>query len=164
MQEALMGVSFSVEGLTSPEEIAVAWRAVERYRQEQTKSPGHISNPPSGELDGGTAALASRIFKGFTWRPLGPAYAEIFRELLGAPDGRGVKIEDFVAKLNATADEMKARLSKLSGRMKRIATPEELARVRTPFMLFADIEYDGKSSQYRLTPAGREAAKRYLGQ
>jgi hypothetical protein len=161
VQEAILNMSFSIEGLISPEEVAVAWQAVQQHRQ--AKSPAQVSNSPSGELHGPTAELASRIYKGLTWRPLGPTYAEIFRELLDAPNGQEVKMEDLVTKLRATGDEVKARLSKLSGRMKRIATPEEIARVRTPFMLFADIEYDGKSSQYRLTPAGREAAKRYLG-
>lgn len=154
---------FSIEGLTSPEEVAVAWQAVQQHRQAQAKSPAQVSNSPSGELDGPTTALASRIYRGFTWRKLGPAYADIFRELLEAPKGQEVKIEDLATKLGVTVNVVKARLSKVSGRMKRIATPEEIARETTPFKLFADIGYDGKSSQYRLTPAGREAAKRYLG-
>lgn len=158
-----MNMTFSIGGLTSPEEVAVASRAVEHYRQTQTNSPAQYDNSSASELDAATGALADRIRRGFTWRALGPPYEAIFRELLDAPVGQAVKIEDLAKKLGASFDEIKARLAKLSGRMKRIATAEEIARLRTPFMLFAQIESEGGATQYRLTQAGREAAKRYLG-
>jgi hypothetical protein len=150
-------------GFNSLEEMAAASRAAEHYRKTQAKSPAEVDNSPTSELDAATGALADRILKGLTWRPLGAPYEEIFRELLDTPVGRAVKIEDLAKKLGASVDEIKARLAKLSGRMKRIATAEEMARLRTPFMLFAHIESEAGSTQYRLTPAGREAAKVYVG-
>jgi hypothetical protein len=164
----LKNASFSIDGL-SPEEVAVvavaAGHALEQHRQGQAKSPAQTGNAPSpaGEIDEATAELAGRIYKGFTWHQLGPHYAAIFETLLDAPEDQAIKLESLATQLKSTVDEVKARLSKLSGRMKRIATPQEIARVKTPFTLFADIEYDGTSTQYRLTQAGHEAAKRYLG-
>jgi hypothetical protein len=150
-------------GFNTVEEMAVASRAVENDRQAQAKSPIQVNNTLASELDAATGALADRILSGWRWRPLGAPYEALMAGLLDAPVGQAVKIEELAKKVGASFDEIKARLAKLSGRMKRIATPEEMSRLRTPFMLFAGIESEGGSTQYRLTPAGREAAKRYLG-
>ena len=164
LQEGALDTSFSIVGLRNPTEVAIGWQAIEQYRQAETASPAQTDDSPAGELDGTTAELAGRIHKGLTWHKLGPVYADIFQALLDTPKGQEIKIESLASKVGATVAEVKARLAKLSGRMKRIATPGEIARVRTPFLLFSDIEYGGVSTQYRLTQAGREAARRYLGQ
>ena len=158
-----MSASFSVEGLQSPAEVAVAWEAVERYRQSR-KTPQSENLPGTiPQIDGPTAALAERIYKGLSWRPLGPRYSAMLETWLNAPAGEAVASVDLAKKVGATRDELRANLSKLSGRMNRVATPEEAAAVRTPFLLLADIEYDEKnSSKHRLTPAGREAVRKYL--
>jgi len=88
----------------------------------------------------------------------------IFRELLDAPLGAEVRIEDLSKKIGATTEELRANTSKLSARMRRIATPEELAIYRTPFLLLADLTYnESKMARYTLTPAGRDALRRFLG-
>jgi hypothetical protein len=80
-----------------------------------------------------------------------------------APSGQAVPIADLGKAVGANYYELRASLAKLSGRMKRIATPEEAAALRSPFLLLAEVEYDEKkSSQHRLTPAGREAVRKYL--
>jgi hypothetical protein len=158
-----MSASFSVEGLQSPAEVAVAWEAVERYRQS-LKTP-QDENAPSTipQIDGPTAALAQRIYKGLIWRQLGPRYRAMLETWFNAPVDQAVPIVDLQDKVGATPNELRASLSKLSARMNRVATVEEAAAVRTPFLLLADIEYDAKnSSKHRLTLAGREAVRKYL--
>lgn len=155
-------MSFSINGLQTPAEVAVAWGAVEQHRQAQTRPSTEGPIIPA-HLDRATAELAQRIYKGLTWRPLGPRYREMFEAWLTAPSGEAVKIEDLATRLNTSVEHLRANLSKLSARMKRIATAEEIANVRTPFQLLADIEYDARnSSQHRLTEAGKEATRKYL--
>lgn len=158
-----MNASFSVEGLQSPAEVAVAWEAVERYRQSRKAPQSENSGSTIPQIDASTAAVAERIYKGLSWGPLGPRYTTMLATWFDAPAGQAVTINDLAKTVGATRDELRASLSKLSGRMKRVATPEEAAALRTPFLLLADIEYDERnSSRHRLTPAGREAVRRYL--
>lgn len=155
-----MEPSFSITGLRSPEEVAVAWKAVENYRHAKAAPAG----PPSTlqNLDPATAALAQRILKGLRLGRLGPKYDAMLKAWLAQPD-RPLPIDALAKKTGATIQEMRARLSKLSGRMRRIATPEETATLSTPFLLLADIEYDERnSSSHRLTAAGRAAVGLYL--
>jgi hypothetical protein len=159
----LGGVGNFFIGLDSPEEVVVAWRAVESYRRSRISSAQATPTASEGDLAPDVGELAERIRRGFMWRPLGAPYEGIFRELLKVPEGQAITIEDLSSKLGASFDEVKARLAKLSGRLKRIATPDEIASLRTPFMLFAAIESAGGATRYRLTPAGREATRRYLG-
>jgi hypothetical protein len=155
--------SFSVEGLQSPVEVAVAWQAVEQYRRSSPNKPQENLDSTARHLDGATTILAQRILKGLTWGPLGPRYNAILGAWFEAAPGQAVRIDELAKTLHATSHELRANLSKLSARMKRIATPEEAASLRTPFLLLADIEYDEKnSSRHRLTPAGREAVRQYL--
>lgn len=158
-----MGISFSIEGLESPAEVAVAWHAVEQYRQSHGKSRNEPSEGVTPQIDATTAAVADRILKGLNWGPLGPRYRAMLQVWLDAPEGQAVTVKRLAEAIGATRVELKANLSKLSARMKRIATTEEAASLRTPFLLLADIEYDEtNSSRHRLTPAGREAVRRYL--
>lgn len=157
-----MKASFSIEGLQSPAEVAVAWKAVEEHRQS-AKPFAESTESKVDQLDGATTELALRIFKGLTMGPLGPSYKAILQTLLDAPAGETVTINELEKKVGRSKDELRSNLSKLSARMKRIANTEEAATLRTPFLLLADIEYDERnSSRYRLTPAGREAVRRYL--
>jgi hypothetical protein len=152
-------------GLQSPAEVAVAWKAVEQYRlaAEAPQSANPNSTVPLLQTDAATAAVAERIYKGLARAPLGPRYTKMLTTWYDAPAGQAVTIDDLGKTVGANHYELRASLAKLSGRMKRIATPEEAAAFRTPFLLLADIEYDERnSSQHRLTPAGREAVRKYL--
>lgn len=150
--------------LRSPAEVEVAWKAVENYRQSTELPPSANPNTtPLTQVNASTAALAERIYKGLSRARLGPRYTKMLTTWYDAPAGQAVTIDDLAKTVEASHHELRASLAKLSGRMKRIATPEEAAALRTPFLLLADIEYDDKnSSQHRLTPAGREAVRKYL--
>jgi hypothetical protein len=156
-------ISCSLKGLT-PTEMAEVCQLLAQRRQAQTNPLAVAQNSAIGEIDGPTSALAQRIYKGLTSAPWGPRYDQILQELLDAPEGEVVKIEDLEKKLGATIRELRASVSKVSGRMKNIATPEEIENLRTPFLLIADLKYDEKHfARYQLTAAGREAVRRYLG-
>ena len=161
-------VSFSIDGLQSPTEVAVAWEAVQHHRHAATQAPEappENRNSNTSELDGATTGLAERIHRGLTLpMRLEGRYLQIFREWLNAPQGETVKIEDLSKKIGASIEELRASTSKLSARMRRIATPEEIASLRTPFLMLADLTYnDKKMARYSLTPAGRDAVRRFLG-
>jgi hypothetical protein len=161
-------VTFSIDGLQNPAEVAAAWQAVLHHRHstaEASQAPSENRHSHAGELDAATAGLAERIHRGLTLPVrLEGRYALIFRELLDAPQGAEVRIEDLSKKIKATTEELRANTSKLSARMRRIATPEELATHRTPFLLLADLTYNEKKmARYTLTPAGRDALRRFLG-
>jgi hypothetical protein len=160
--------SFSISGLQSPAEVAEAWQAVLHHRNAATKgpeAPAENRNSHASELDAATAGLAERIYRGLTLPVrLEARYLQIFREWLDAPQGAEVKIEDLATKIGATIGELRASTSKLSARMRRIATPEERATLRTPFLMLADLTYnESRMARYTLTAAGREAVRRFLG-
>ena len=158
-----MSPAFSINSLQSPAEVAVAWQAVENYRRTQLIPLPENPDSRAGQIDSAVAELAQRIYKGLTMGPLGPRYKAMMEVWLAAPAGHAVTITDLAKKVGCTTVEMRANLSKLSARMKRIATPQEAASLRTPFMLLAEIEYDEtNSSRHTLTPAGREAVRKYL--
>jgi hypothetical protein len=158
-----MNPAFSINSLQSPTEVAVAWQAVENYRRSQNIPLPQNPDPGAGQIDPAVAELAQRIYKGLTMAPLGPRYKAMMDVWLAAPAGHAVTVVDLAKKVGCSDIEMRASLSKLSARMKRIATPQEAASLRTPFMLLAEIEYDEtNSSRHTLTPAGREAARKYL--
>lgn len=161
-------VTFSIDGLKNPAEVAAAWEAVQLFRNAATKAP---EAPPQNrnsltcELNAATAGLAERIYRGLTLPVrLDGRYLQIFREWLDSSPGGEVKLEELSKKVGATTEELRANISKLSARMRRIATPEEIATHRTPFLLLADLTYnENKMARYTLTPAGRDAVHRFLG-
>ena len=161
-------VTFSIDGLQNPAEVAAAWEAVLLYRHAATKAPEappQNRNSLTNELDVATAGLAERIYRGLTLPVrLDGRYLLIFREWLDSPAGGEVKLEELSKKIGATTEELRANISKLSARMRRIATPEEVATLRTPFQKLADLTYnENKMARYTLTPAGRDAVRRFLG-
>lgn len=151
--------TFCIEGLQSPNEVLVAWQAVEQYRQSGSKP----ETSSAQQVDQATAAVAQRVLKGLNLGPLGPRYQKILETWFNAAPNQAVTVEDLQAAVGASNVEIRANLSKLSARMKRIATVEEAASLRTPFLLLAEIQYDERnSSRHRLTTAGREAVRQYL--
>src|SRR5258706_1851434 len=117
-----MNLSFSIEGLQSPTEVTVAWQAVEQHRQSQNKPLAENPESKVGQLDVAAADVALRIYKGLTMGPLGPRYKAILQAWLDAPAGQAVTIKDLAEEVGGTANELRANLSKLSARMKRIVT------------------------------------------
>jgi hypothetical protein len=157
--------TFSICGLHSPEEVTAAWQAVLLYRGADTNAreaaPVNL-NSPASELD---AALAERIYRALTFpKRLEKRYTEILREWLNARPGEEVKIEDLSKNIGATIGELRASTAKLSARMRKVATQEEIATLSTPFLMLSNLTYDEhRMARYALTPAGREAVRRFLG-
>lgn len=148
----------------SAEEVAVAIKAVDEFRQGNQLTAVVAPTPqvPDVEANKEDAAVSARIYSGLTWRPLGTAYERLLDCWLDAPDFLGVEL--LASKVGVSIEQIRAMISKLSGRMKRFASPVERERLRTALMILVDIEYDVRgSSQHRLTPAGRLAVRRYLG-
>ena len=160
-------MDYSINGLNAIE-LEEASRAVAALRERESKNTPPNPAPadaqqPHQPSDEATAERAERIFQGLTWAPLGADYDSILQGLLNAPSGQFVTLAQLLTATGSTRQQFQARLSKLSGRMTRIATPEESATMKTAFLLLAEIKRVGNNSKhYRLTAAGREAVARYL--
>jgi hypothetical protein len=73
-------------------------------------------------------------------------------------------LEALAGQLKLYISQVQARFSKLSARLKRVATPAELADHRkTALGLLVETAYAAETTSHRLTPAGRAAVRRYLG-
>jgi len=180
-------LTFSFDGLRNPDEVAVAWHAVQEYRRSQNRLPQvkiagseetipaprpaavaaviGVDAHPAAPLDVATAEVSERVYQGLNRNRdrLGRRYVDILSVWYNAPEGEAVPIGSLAKKLQASPAELRANLAKLSSRMRAIATFDEIAALRTPFLLLADIEYDeNNTTRHRLTPAGREAARRFL--
>lgn len=158
---------FSITGLRTIEEVAVLEEALRRHREGQPKAELG-SQPKEGRnaerfMNIAKEERAGRILKGLTNpSPLPPVYHSELRALYEA-NSTPITLEQLAEKVGESVEKVKAHLSKLSGRMSRIATAAERKSLITPFLLLADIESTpGGSKQYRLTPAGRIAIARLL--
>jgi hypothetical protein len=158
------GITFRMDGPLNAAEVAVVSEALARHRRVQGAPAPEDREFHATEVDGATAESSERIFRGLCLAPLGPPYRRIFEEWLKTPESEVVGLEELAARTGASIEEVRARTSKLSGRMRKIATPEEIATLRTPFLLLADLTYDEKNyARYALTRAGRQAVRRFLG-
>jgi hypothetical protein len=159
MEAILMTDSIFI-GVRNLAEANAALLAVEQLRRSQPAT--HVENPPApSALDCGTA---QRIFNALAWRKLPADYRRFFRVLLDAPEGEPVKVEAVAKKIGASSvGRVEAMTAKLTGRMKRFATPEEISNVPKPFNLLIASYNDQESHEYQLTAEGREAVLRYLG-
>jgi hypothetical protein len=158
-------LNFSISGLNNAKEVAVAEEAVSKYREYQN-SEVKIDNRSTLAMKEESMEVeerARRVLQGLTSPgPLPAIYIAELRVLCEAVS-QSVKLEDLASRVGASSDKVTAHLSKLSARMKRIASPAELKAFSKAFLLLADIEPtpDG-SKQYRLTPAGRVAVCQWL--
>ena len=153
----------SITELNSPEEVAVAFRAVEQYRRSRTEPQKENTLRARPEVDIQTAAASERILRALQSAPLGPRYRSMIETWYDSPPNEPVTFDALQKAVGATRNELRASLAKLSGRMKPALTAEESATFRVPFLLLADIERaEGNSTKHRLTPAGREAVRKYL--
>ena len=134
-------------------EAEAASAAIERLRNAETQQREREIEPDTVE----------RIHTGLSLAPFPQEYRDMLRVWYDHDPSSFVSISAQIEKLNKTAGQMRAMLSKFSARMKRIATPTEIKELRTPLMLLLDISYDeSHSSSHKLTSAGRKAVKRYL--
>ncbi len=156
--------SFSINGLQNPAEVTAAWQAVLLHRNTTIRASEASPEDQKSHVIETGSDTAERIYRGFTLpMRLEGRYIKIFREWLAAPQGEKVKIEELAKKVGASIGEVRASTAKLSLRMKRIATPEEIATLWTPFLLLADLTYDEhRMARYALTPAGRDAVRRFV--
>ena len=153
--------SFGIYGLKNPEEVAAGWTAILKHREKG--EPLRANETEDVPVERATSEIATRILKGLFQAPLGPRYIAILKVWLAAPLGQSTGVHELAGLVSATNDQMRANLAKLSIRMRQIATPEELASLRTPFLLLAEIERgEDNLTKHRLTTAGREAVRRFL--
>ncbi|NBB42440.1 hypothetical protein [Sphingobium yanoikuyae] len=107
---------------------------------------------------------ADRIITALKAAPLPTIYGEYLRVLLDADDY--LDIRAIATKLNISPTQIGAMASKLSARLKKVATATELRDLKTPLNMLVSIRYDqgSKEASHQLTdPAGRTAAQRFLG-
>jgi hypothetical protein len=71
---------------------------------------------------------------------------------------RAVTLEELAAAVGVSTAKVTAHLSKISGRMKRIATPEELNTLSTPFCFGGDRVY-GESLKAVQTDDGGDVGR-----
>ncbi|WP_022683006.1 hypothetical protein [Sphingobium bisphenolivorans] len=127
--------------------------AQKRFRSEEL-------TPASDDPDD----AADRIIAALNAAPLPSIYGEYLKVLVNADDY--LDIRAIAAKLNISPTQIGAMASKLSARLKKVATASELRDLKTPLNLLVAIRYDQgtKEASHRLTdPAGRSAAVRFLG-
>jgi len=107
---------------------------------------------------------AGTIYKALTWGPLDSSYSAMLQAWLDAPASSFLLLDALAAKLNLSVGQVQARFSKLSARLKRVATPAELAgHKKSALGLLVETAYAGETTSHKLTPAGRVAVRRYLG-
>lgn len=152
-----------VVAINNGAEADVVLNALEAYRRAPPLTDTAITPAPETALSLDISGSAERIFQGLGWARLGPGYEKILRTWLDA-GAAYTKVDDLAEAVAVSLVQIRSMISKLSGRMKRIATDDEIKNLRTPMLLLVDVHYDEKgSSRHRLTAAGREAVKRYLG-
>lgn len=157
-------MEFSISGLRNVQEVAAAEQAVRTFREHQVTEPAKVDITATEALPTGLADRIQRIHRGLTRPgPLPAIYGAELRVLYEAGT-EAINLEAIASKVGVSASEVTAHLSKMSARMKRIATPAELEALPKAFLLLGDIEPtdDGSSKKYRLTLAGREAVRRLL--
>jgi hypothetical protein len=116
--------------------------------------------------DDGDRDAAARILRGLRIVPLSAPYTRILRAWYegGRPEDGYLHIRDLARVAGISSDQARAMISKLSSRMRRIATPADLQALKTPLRLLVEVDYDeSNSSLHRLTRAGRLAVAEYLG-
>jgi hypothetical protein len=158
-------LDFSISGLKNVKEVAAAEEAVRKCRELQTSETksDDQSTSATNEESIEVEERSQRVLHGLTSPgPLPAIYIAELRVLYEA-GSRPVKLEDLASRVGASSEKVTAHLSKLSARMRRIASPTELKVFAKAFFLLGDIEptSDG-SKQYRLTPAGRLAVRQWL--
>ena len=119
------------------------------YRRTATAKPGDD--------------LVSRILSALKTSKLPQVYDEYFTVLYKTSDYRDIR--SIAADLNAKPAQIGAMASKLSARLKKVATSTELRDLATPLHLLVSIRYapGTKEASHKLTdPAGRAAVARYL--
>ena len=129
--------------------------AQSRYRATMGESPASSMPSHDDSADRITAALGSA--------PLPQVYGDYLRVLFDAPNY--LDIRAIAAKLNISPTQIGAMASKLSARLKKVASANELRDLKTPLNLLVTIRYDQatKEASHKLTdPAGRDAVTRYL--
>lgn len=147
-------------GVRSIAEANAALVAVERFREAQAGTQIEDPHAPSA-LDGGRVL---RILNALSWRKLPSDYGRLFRVLLDAPEGQPVKIDALAEAISASSvGRVDTMTQKLTGRIKKFATAEELASVRRPFNLIITATYEKDAPAFQLTDEGREAVQRFLG-
>jgi hypothetical protein len=141
--------------------LEAAGRAAEEFeRQTNTQQiPTEPLDTEAAEPDG-----TDTIYRALTWGPLGVSYTAMLSAWYDTPRNAYLPLDALAAQLKLSVAQVQARFSKLSGRLKRVATAAELVDHRkTALGLLVEIAYAADTTSHRLTPAGRAATRQYLG-
>ena len=143
--------------------LQAAAAAAERYEQKAKEAQEDFAEP-APSVDG--AGEVDTIYKALTWGPLGQSYNAMFETWLAQPEQAFLSIERLAEEVELSVSQVQARFSKLSGRLRRVASAEELEKSpKTALGLLVDAAFDAAGSpSHRLTPAGRVAVRRYVGE
>jgi hypothetical protein len=141
--------------------LEAAGRAAEEFERQASvqPAPGVLPGAEEDEPDG-----TDTVFRALTWGPLNASYERMFAAWYDTPPNAYLPLEALAGQLKLYVSQVQARFSKLSARLKRVATPAELADHRkTALGLLVETAYAAETTSHRLTPAGRAAVRRYLG-
>lgn len=141
--------------------LEAARRAAAEF-ERQASMPQVPPEPPETEAE--EPAGTDTVFRALTWGPLDASYTRMLTAWCDTPANAYLPLEALAKQLGLTVAQVQARFSKLSARLKRVATQAELADHRkTALGLLVETAYAADTTSHRLTPAGRAAARRYLG-
>ena len=103
------------------------------------------------------------IFQALTWGPLPTAYSLLFRLLLSLPPDQSLTADEIATRLKIPVGSVQAQLSKLSGRVKRVAPPADLpVPPKSPLTLMLSMLHTPHGTKY--APASGTAGPRDLAE
>ena len=162
-----MSIPVSIQ-LANIEEAEVAVKAVRAYRAGEVAPPAADEASLSSVATTDDGALVDRIEEALRmYPPLSASKAAVLKAFYGSEEGEWVSYDRLMKAIVAAkaATEEKASdiaaavLRDFSYQMNEKLPPE----FRAGLEVLATRSRSGKSTQYRLTPAGRKALKRLLG-
>lgn len=149
-------------GCSSIGALEAASRAAEEYEQGQAGLNQILAEPlepEAAEPDG-----TDTIYRALTWGPLGLSYTALLTAWYDTPPNAYLPLDALAERLKLSIAQVQARFSKLSARLRRVATADELVdHPKTALGLLVEVAYSADTTSYRLTPAGRAAVRQYLG-
>ena len=171
--EAKMSDSLFFLGCRSLGALKAAHQAIQNYEQsvaESGKTVGtslikystELAEPDEAPSKSGSS---DTIYRAFTWAPLGNSYSKMFQIWSALKPEEYLSVDKLASRLGLSVGQVQARFSKLSARIRRVASDEELApHPRTALGIMVDIAYSPQGTSHRLTNDGRAAVQRYLKQ
>lgn len=148
--------SFALMGLTL-DEVTYLDKQLSEYRKKSPPKSALLAEAKSETVTVGTPQ--ERASQALVDLPE-DRYPALASHLLAA-QGR-VSSAEVAEKMDLSVPAVAGMLGKLTNRLKKLMTPEELKSVPTPIHWLVKIDYVKHHSFYELTPLGREVFTAYL--